>query len=146
MMAIRSLLLVVFLFLFLASCGTTVKENTKENVKENKPISLNNKPPGVVKLRAKLKSGQGLESAKWFTADTNEPYKVNVNDWLNKWFGTTSKKYVNPEMYVFPITTNSGHFTMSPEDIEMVNNQLRKNGFNIKIYSKENGLHSELTP
>jgi hypothetical protein len=110
------------------------------NSKDGSNVVLTGPAPDGQKAKLIIPNGHGFASAKLMAFDTNEPLTVNVNKWLNKLFKTNAKEYVDPKLYISPILTNDGNFDMEADDIKMVNNQLRANGFNLKIFSSGRGL------
>ena len=55
-------------------------------------------------------------------------------------------KYIDVEMHVFANKNSIEFLTMASEDVEKVNCQSGKNGFNAKILSAEMGLAPEVNP
>lgn len=139
MSKIKLFLNIFFVVIFLMSCAPPIQPQKKPSVRKDLP-------PGVENAMFIVPNGGTLQMAKIVTKDTREPFKVNVNEWINKLVETNSKEYVEPEMYVVPIFDFYSCLTMKVEDMEVINKKLINNGFKFQLESKEKCLNSQSIP
>lgn len=148
-MAYRSYLAMLIFCFFTVSCGTAPQQSgsplTAKNVKLYSSdgsdfVVMTGPAPDGEMARIVVPSGQGFTSATLKAVDTDEPLKVSVNKWLNKVCETNAIEYVDSELQVSPVLNDIGKFEMVPADISMVNEKLKTGGFNLKVFSSEEGL------
>jgi len=97
--------------------------------------------PDEQKAKIQIPSGKGFKSAKIIKHDIEEPLRVNVNVILNKIMGTNDVTYLDTDIMILPVITESGtYLSMNENDIKMVNERLKMNNLNMQIFSSENGL------
>ena len=140
---------------FLAGCGTTGPDNTARvdtpQMMIKKPILIAQDGSGFVVLtgpapdggyaRIIVPSGKGFAAATLKEVDADEPLKISVNKWLNKLCNTNDIAYVDLGLHVTPVLRDEGQFDMVQADVTMVNEALKARGFNLKVFSSEEGLN-----
>ncbi len=96
--------------------------------------------PDGQKIKLIVPSGKGLDSATILSEDSNEQLDINVNKWINKLMETSNTKYVDPNLQVTPILSGIGNCSLAKQEVIMVNNQLKTNGFELSVFPSDQGL------
>lgn len=145
-MAYRSCLIMLMVCFFLVACGgghggpVYVLKNPTFTSPDGSDITGKVPTPDGRMARFRFPSGKNFASATLKEIDTEKPLKVSVNKWINKLRQTKNVKYVGSDLRVAPVLNEQGLFDMTPADINMVNEQLKKRGLNLKVFSSEKGL------
>ena len=152
-MAYRSCLILLIVCFLLGSCGggdrhrgpVFVLKNPTFTSPDGSDITGKVPTPDGKTARFSFPSGKNFASATLKEVDTEKPLKVSVNKWINKLRQTNAVQYVDPDLQVTPVLDEQGQFDMTATDISMVNEQLKKRGFNLKVLSSEKGLDCSKT-
>ncbi len=109
---------------------------------DGEDIILTGDAPDGQNAKIIIPSGKGFDSATILSEDSNEQLEINFNKWINKLMDTSNTKYVDPDLYVNPILSSMGNYSITRQDVKMVNNQLKANGFELSVFPSDSGLEA----